>query len=229
MKNTGRIVAAALIALVLVNSFFFVLFDPTAIVITGAVIFSLGIILLTLIAWKVIASPRKSYILNVAFFLVPSSYIIAGLILSFLFAILEACGIINSQSALKYFILIQAVPVALLLWRLIALGIAKDEIEQVDQTVAASRKNWDLLTIQVKAIKVSDAEAAKTFKRLCESFRYADPISIPEISGIEEQILAQVNQLQSAAAGNDAAAVINCCTGLQDLLTTRANMIKALK
>ena len=111
---------------------------------------------------------------------------------------------------------------------IIVADITRDEIERQDKKIeksVSSMRNIQSLAVSIYGLcKESPAEAET--RKLSENLRYSDPVSSPELFGIESELLSEVQQIQTAALEGDFNSVIALSKRAQSTLFERNRLCK---
>lgn len=127
--------------------------------------------------------------------------------------------------------LVGAVVLAFTAVAVLKASTAADIVESVDQKVAEKTAFLRMVTADAEAILASakSAAAKAECKKVYEALRYADPISSGALSEVEKKITAQIEELKSAVAADDAEKVKSAAEELMLLIKERNVQCKALK
>ena len=108
--------------------------------------------------------------------------------------------------------------------------MGKNEIERIDEKVKEKVFYIKSLQVDVEGLvsKVSDG-ARKSIKDLAETIKYSDPMSSPQLSGIENKIEAKVTELTESVNSDDKEKIAVLCNELQQLFAERNRKCKLLK
>lgn len=127
--------------------------------------------------------------------------------------------------------IVGAVVLAFTAVAVIKASAAADIVESVDQKVAEKTSFLRMATADAEFILASakSAEAKAECKKVYEALRYSDPMSSGALSEIEKKITAQIEELKSAVAADDAEKVKSAAEELMLLIKERNTKCKALK
>ena len=127
--------------------------------------------------------------------------------------------------------LVGAAVLALTAVAVIKASAAADIVEGVDKKVAEKTAFLRMAAADAEVILASakSAEAKAACKKVYEALRYSDPMSSGALSEIEKKITAQIEELKSAVAADDAEKVKSAAEELMLLIKERNTKCKALK
>lgn len=108
---------------------------------------------------------------------------------------------------------------------------AAGEVERIDDKVKTQTSFIKNLTVDAESLiaREKSDEVKRECKKVYEALRYSDPMSAPELSGIESQICAKMDELAAAVGANDAGTVKEIADELVVLVGDRTKKCKALK
>lgn len=108
---------------------------------------------------------------------------------------------------------------------------AADIVESVDQKVAEKTAFIRMATADAETLLASakSEETKAACKKVYEALRYSDPMSSGALSEIEKKITAQIEELKSAVAADDAEKVKSAAEEVVLLIKERNAKCKALK
>lgn len=114
---------------------------------------------------------------------------------------------------------------------LLAVDAVKEEVERQDEVLKA--QVYTVRSLHSKtaslAAQCADPETKKLLDKLAEDFRYSDPVSTDALVDIEDELIAQVDELQSAVLEKDYAAVQALCAKAEATLAERNRRCKLNK
>lgn len=112
----------------------------------------------------------------------------------------------------------------------IAADNVRDVIEQQerDDTVKTKAMTYFRLDIQGIVDMCGDAELKKRLTNLNDTFKYSDPVSSEELSGIESEIKNEIEKLRSSINGDQSTAE-SIVSEIERLIADRNRRCKALK
>ena len=149
-------------------------------------------------------------------------YMVAQLVLSLIFM---AIG-----SMLPLYI---PVVVSLILLGMTAIGMigadaVRDEVERQDIRLTTDTKCMQNLRsiVYPLAEQCSDSEASSALQKLADDFRYSDPVSSESTSDIENDLTAQMSELQAAVIEGNARDIKELCGKIGIMLTERNRLCK---
>lgn len=113
---------------------------------------------------------------------------------------------------------------------LIGTDNARDIITEQQAQARASVKQMKMFRLDMQYIVdiCADAELKKSLEKLADDFRYSDPVSSEELSGVEENLRLQVKEL-SALVNSDKEAAKKKVDEISVLLADRNRRCKELK
>ena len=214
----------------------------------GIVIFTILLILLektpllwTAYAWCVFAivafacsmgywakSQKENYILHAAYPMVVWSYLIITILVAVFFAALEYAGI----WAIKFgwICLIEFIILAISAWKLQALDVAREVIEEVDQQVKMSTITWKMIRVDLMNIAENmSSPDKKIVAKTAEIIRYSDPMEHPAVADIVAAISKKINDLKNAVNENNSGLIAALCSEIEQLEKERKNKLMILK
>ncbi|MBO4631521.1 MAG: hypothetical protein J5858_06335 [Lentisphaeria bacterium] len=222
-----RAIAAAFVAILLLTALFLII-PKTPLVITGYLFSILGIVAFFGSLVYLAGSTKKNYLVNSAFPFVTRGYSIAAISFSFLMAALGLSGIWSMP--VPWFIFVQIIFAAVLIFKLLILGTGKDLIESVGEKVAVNYTNWKLLLADVEAILAKTAaESRKDVTAVRDAVKYADPMSNPALGGLEQEIRDNIAKLSQIVDEKKTADITALCVRIQDQIKDRARRLQILK
>lgn len=130
----------------------------------------------------------------------------------------------------RYELLLNGLLLAAVLIGLIGAEMGRSTVEALGAKVKAKVFYIKSLQGDVESMvpRAGDAALAKELKVLAEALRFSDPMSSPQLAGVENQMEAKVVALGSVV-GSDAAAASALCAELQQLIAERNRKCKLLK
>jgi hypothetical protein len=219
---------AALIALILavVVSLTFLIVDVTALFVVAYVLVLLGIAgFLFGVVWQI--DNLKSYPWATAIPVATVQYLVTEVIVSVVIVLLQQLDVFNLP--VKWFVVIQAVILAIFTIRIISLRAGKEIIETREAVIQEKVSGWKSLVVDVEAIAKSAPEFAKDLKPVIDAVKYSDPMSNPQLAEYENAIKGSVIRLSRAAQSKEADKVSELCVTLQRQVMDRNNRAKLLK
>jgi len=131
----------------------------------------------------------------------------------------------------RYMIALNTVILGACLVGLITINITREEIERIGAKIKEKVFFIKSLQVDVEGLidKVTDESVKKTLKDLCETIRYSDPMSSPQLAAIENKIEAKAAVLAEAVENADGAVIKVLCNELQQLFAERNRKCKILK
>ena len=225
-KNKGLSLVTLLIVLVVYNLIAFLLpFERTGMFWVGYG-FSMGAILLTT-AVSFYAFQReglKSKVYGWSLVSLVWRYLVVQLIVGFLEKLL-------SFIPFQYGLILNAILLAACLIGLIATDLGKDEVERIDQKIKEKVFYIKSLQMDIENLvdQVKDASTKKELRDVAQAIRYSDPMSGPQLAGIENKMDAKVGILFEAVEQSDFVQVKSICGELQRLIAQRNRLCKTLK
>jgi len=151
-------------------------------------------------------------------------YLITQLIVGFLEMALQY----HPYYQFQYGIALNTILLGACLIGLIAVDVAREEIERIDEKIKGKVFYIKSLQVDMEGLvdKASDESVKKVFKDLVETIKYSDPMSSPQLAAIENKIEAKVAVLAETVDANGIKAL---CNELQQLFAERNRKCKLLK
>jgi hypothetical protein len=114
---------------------------------------------------------------------------------------------------------------------LITIEATKEEIERIDEKIKEKVFYIKSLQVEVECLvdKASDESVKKILKDLCETIKYSDPMSSPQLATIENKIEAKVTVLTETVEKADGDAIKSIRNELPQLFAERNRKCKILK
>jgi hypothetical protein len=119
---------------------------------------------------------------------------------------------------------------------LLAASAGKEEIDQAQTVVREKVTDWRVLMADVAAardrIPRGNPEAAvalKAVEGIHDALRYSDPMSIPALASIEEELRSAISELAGATGAAQWQSVPRLADRIQSVLKDRNTRVKALK
>lgn len=175
--------------------------------------------------WQLSRVNKDGYLTGLAFPLALKGLLLAAAAAAVLVAALDLAG---WSMPWKWFCVIEIIILGVVCWRLLAIGAGEEVIQEVGNQVKTQTAVWMMLRADTEAF-LCDAPAAAQpdFTRVRDVIRYADPMSIPEVTAIETDIQARLRQMRELATqGEDTSAIAR---QIENLVHDRANRLKLLK
>ena len=218
---TAGIVAA------LVLTALFLLIPKTPLVITGYLFSLLGIVEFFGTLCYAAGSNRNSFLTNAAFPLAAKSYGIVCVGFSVLAVAVERLG---WSMPVGWFIFVQIVFAAFLIWRLLAMRSGQEEIVRVGRQVESSTFSWrDMWSEAVAVWYRADEASRKDVGAVCEAFRYADPVASLALADLDGEIRENLIRLGQLVDAKDTENIADLCVTLQRQIEERGVRLKMLK
>lgn len=154
------------------------------------------------------------------------TYLIAELVLSALFMILDA----NDCSWVISFAL-QFLLFAVFATLILSGFLVKDMIQEVSQNAKKKTSQLKLLQVDVEMIATAsnDQQIKFAYTKLAETIRFSDPMSSDALADLENQIAYLVQQAKTYAAMNDVPNALMLSEKINLLLVERNKKCKILK
>ena len=123
---------------------------------------------------------------------------------------------------------VQAVLLATALLGLISAEAVVDEIHAQDQKLKSAVSVMRSLQSKANMLvaQCSDPGTAKVLTKFAEELRYSDPVSSESLAYIEQDLMAAVDQLQSAVTDQDWPCAVELCHRATALLAERDRLCK---
>lgn len=222
-----RALTAGLVA-GLVLTALFLLVKRTPLVVTGYCFSLLGIVEFFGTLLYVAGSSKNSVLTNAAFPLAVEGYGVVTIFFSVLMAAVDLLQIWTMP--VGWFIFVQIVFAAFLIWRLLAMRSGQEEIERVERNVEAATISWRSLRADAEAIRLrANGASLKDIAGVCDAFRYADPVETPALAAIDGNISENLIRLGQLVDADDAEKIANLCVTLQRQIKERNIRLKMLK
>ena len=219
---TAGIVAA------LVLTALFLLVPKTPLVIAGYCFSLLGIVEFFGTLLYFAGNTKNSFLTNAAFPLAAKSYGIVCVLFSVLMAAVEHFQ--RWTMPVGWFIFVQIIFAALLIWCLLAMRSGQEEIERVEQKVKESTFSWRAMRAEAEAVRLrAEGASLKDVGAVCDAFRYADPVESPALAGLDGEIRENLIRLGQLVDARDAENIAYLCVTLQRQIKERGVRVKMLK
>ena len=219
--TAGFVAALVLTALLL-------LVKCTALTLTAYLFALLGVIEFFGTLVYVAGSNRHSYLTNAAFPLAVKSYSLCSIFFSVVMAAADQLEIWTMP--VGWFTFVQILMAAFLIWRLLAMRSGQEEIERVEQQVAASTFTWKSLRMDAEAILLrADETTRKDISAVCDAFRYADPVELPALAPLEAAVGENLSRLSQLVETGNTKQITVYCTTLRQQIKERNMRAKMLK
>lgn len=113
----------------------------------------------------------------------------------------------------------------------IATDSIRDEVERQDTQLKKNVATMRALQSKAAALpaRCEDAEAKSALEKLAEEFRYSDPVSAPDLTDLETDMAATMEELSAAVTDGDNAAVLALCKKISATLAERNRLCKLNK
>ncbi len=150
------------------------------------------------------------------------------LILQFIFT---AIVLISGVFTLAVTVVISALLLGLILTVLVPAYFTRGVIEQTEDQVKVKRQYLSSLQVELEVLaeKAGSPDAKKALNEFAEALRYSDPVSHPDLAGLEAKIAAGVYDLNPLVESNSTEAIIANLTALTQHLTERNKKTKMMK
>lgn len=219
---TAGIVAA------LVLTALFLLIPKTPLVIAGCCFSFLGVVVFFGTLCYAAGSTKNSFLTNAAFPLAAKSYGIVCVLFSVLMAAAEHFQFWTMP--VGWFIFVQIVFAAFLIWRLLAMRSGQEEIVRVGRQVESSTFSWrDMWSEAVAVWYRADEASRKDVGAVCEAFRYADPVASLALADLDGEIRENLIRLGQLVDAKDTENIADLCVTLQRQIEERGVRLKMLK
>ena len=223
-----RALVAALVSALVFTALFILITPKSPIIIAGFVCCIFGIVEFFGSIMFVAGSTKKNYLVNTSFPFVTRGYAAAAILFSILICALSHFGVWTMN--VGWFLFVQIIFAAVLVIMLLSLLSGKELIETTESNVAANYSSWKMLLADVEAIlSRTSPESRADVAALRDAVQYADPMSRPEIQGIEQDIRNNVMALSGLVTARQQADISAMCGYIQNQILDRANRLKSLK
>lgn len=127
-----------------------------------------------------------------------------------------------------WFCVLQLLILGITAIRLLFVGSASQAIRNVENHVKENTFDWKMLRLDMDAIHRT-SPSLKCVSDLQEAFRYADPMTHPGVSAIEETLRQELAQLKELCAAGKEEEIASLCTKMQNDIRDRGERLKMLK
>ena len=222
-----RIVAAVVVGIAIVTAFYIAL-EKDTVVHTAYGTLVIAALLSGASLWQFSKTNARDYITDIAFPLALKFYLAVTVLMAIVFVGLDLSKIWSISFV--WYAALQVAVIGVTAWKILAIGAAKDVIQQVGEQVQASVSNWKLLQADADAILQSaPADMRRDVADVQDAIRYADPMSRPEVAAQEKEIADCLGQLREVVRENKADEAKVLCTRIKDAIRDRANRLRILK
>ena len=206
----------------------FILIPATSLAIAAYCFGLLAVIELFGSIYLIAGTTKNSYLTNAAFPLVTWTYATVSLAFSVVIVALEYFGLWTMP--VKWFVFVQILWAAVLVWRLLAMRSGQEIIETVGQKVQIEVANWKMVGLEVEALKETAPETCrKDLQNVIDAVRYADPMSCPQLESLDEQIRDNVRLLEQILKERKTDEVSRVCGELCRQIKVRNSRMKLFK
>lgn len=154
-------------------------------------------------------------------------YLIAQVIFTIILCCINIVYLVPAWIA----VVISVIFLAMALIGIIVTDNARDVVEKIDMETESeiNKVTYFKLDIAFVSDMCNDSELKKKLNVLSDKFRYSDPVSCDELTGIEKQIYDEIEKLKEIVKENNREAVEEKITYVTNLLEDRNRKCKALK
>lgn len=153
------------------------------------------------------------------------AYMTVQIVLSFLFMSLSTVvpvGVVTVFSV---------VPLATALLGLLSTTAVRDEIlhQEEERNLAVSYMQKLRAVVEPLVAQCQDAATAKALQHLADDLHYSDPVSSPELAGIEAELWSAAAELQRAVPEENLQKISKLCQNTENILIERNRLCKRYK
>lgn len=154
-------------------------------------------------------------------------YLIAQVIFTIILCLINIVYLVPAWIS----VVISVIFLAMALIGVIVTDNARDTVEKIDKETEAEIKQITYFKLDIASVvdMCNDSELKKKLNILSDKFRYSDPVSCDELTGIENQIYDEIEKLKEIVKENNREAVEEKITYVTNLLEDRNRKCKALK
>ncbi len=226
-KNQSRILIGTLIGIVVLTAALLVV-GVDCLTLSAYFFGPFGIIVCTCTLLILSKENSKRYIANAATSLIAFRYAVFSLSTSIIFVVLHLTEYWTVP--VGYFILSQLFLAMFLIWKLLAMGSGKEEIERIENVVTLQIAQWHLLKSKMtKILNNSDNEIHEPVKALYDAVRYADPMTDDKLADCEKDICTKIEELADLVKRQKYENVKQLCSHITQLVKNRNEQCKLLK
>ena len=220
-----RILAGGLIGVAVLTGIY-VLLGKTPLVHAAYLFLLLDLVLFCGALWQLSLATKDCYLTGLAFPLALRWLLAVSAVLS-----LGAVAIqltVGRNMPWVWFCMVQLLVLACAGWQMLAIGAGEEVIHNEEKQVQLQTFVWKMLRADSEtAVLNAPVNAQPDFIRVRDAIRYADPMSIPEVASIEQDIQKKLKQMRDfATQGED---VSTLARQLESLVQERAVRMKLFK
>ncbi len=204
----------------------FLLIPKDALIVTLFLFLLLSVVVAVAALWQLSQANRETYLTTLAFPLALKGFLALEAGMAVAFCALHLSG--GWSIPVTWYAALQVVLLAVTAWKLLAIGAAKEMIDDGGAGTKAATSAWKLLQADAEAVlPLATPESRREVEGVVEAIRYADPVSVPEVSALEEEIRSQIVRLKELASEKKEVSAV--CQDIRDAVRDRATHLKALK
>lgn len=219
-----RILAGGLIGAAILTAAY-VLLDKTPLIRVAYVFLLLDLALVAGSLWQLSKTNKEGYLAALSF---PLGLTLPLFLSVSMVLMAVALSFLGWEMPWRWLCVIQLIFLGVTGWRMLVIGAGEEVIQNVDEQVKVQTSTWELLRTDAEVFQCSvPATAQQDFVRVRDAIRYADPVSIPEVSPIEQKIQTLLQQMKTLADKGEDTTAIAC--QIENLVQDRAMRMKLLK
>ena len=223
-----RAFAAGFVAILVFLALFLLAPHKTPLAISGFACCILGVAVFFGSIAYLASSTKKDYLVNTAFPFVTKGYAVAAILFSLAICLLEQFGVWTMPYL--WFLFVQGIFAALLIFKLLALSSGKELVQATGEKVAANYSAWKMLLADVENVLAKTApESRRDVSAVRDAVQFADPMTSPALQSLEQDIRRNVDALAGFVAAKKQEDIAAVCVQIQDQIKDRANRLKMLK
>ena len=220
-----RILAGGLVGLVAATAVFIPL-PKHPLIVTAYLFLLLAVVVATAALWRLSLVNRETYLTTLAFPLALKASLALSVAAAVVFCALHLAGVWSMP--VLWYVLLQIAVLCVTAWKLLLVGAGKEMIDAAGASTKAATGTWKLLVVDAEAaLAVAAPEACREVEGVVEALRYADPVSLPEVSELEEKVRERLARLKGLA--QEQKDLSGLCQEIKDAVRERAARLKALK
>lgn len=228
MNHNSRIILAALIAVIVFASPLFLLATVTELLVAAFVAALIAIGAVTIALYLAVNCKTGLFVTTATIPVLTWRYALFNLLYSGLILFLQYSG--AWEMPLGLFVLGHIILAGIYACKLLAADAGKEEIEKVELKVEQSISNWKMLLVKITNIAASsEAPCKKYVEKVCDAVRYADPVTSPYLTEIEEKIEKNIDLLSQSALAGDAKKTEELVQTILIQIKQRATLCKNFK
>ena len=228
MTHNQRILGGGVIGVVVFTAPLFLISPVTRLLIVswGAALIATGAVTTALY----LAANRKSgmFITTAGLALVVWRYAVLNLLFSGIILALQYSG--KWEMSVGVFILIHIVLAGITGWQLLAADAGREEIEKTEIRVKEKISHWKMFQMKTATLAAQAAQPVrKRVENVRDAVRYADPVSLPQLTDIEAEIGENIDLMAQTLQSGDHEKTAELTEKLLLQIKQRAELCKNLK